>query len=207
MSLWVLINDSNQVIEIHEDDISGTYGDKAISVPSSMVPFLNNVNLTYDPDTSTWGSTDLASVKKNLKDKLAALRYKYEVGGVIDSGNNNIIIASDRMSQASINGAFLWLQDNTESVVSFKDYTGWVDLNLTNATSRKNQVLSHVQGCFSREKAINDIIDAAADLTTLVTNYNNAIDSGWPTSSYHKAKVDANTDIALLTNWNTPGFA
>lgn len=207
MSLWALLDDSNNVIEIHSTDITGVYEDKAKLIPSNQEDYVNNISFSYDASSNTFTTTNLSGLKSELKVKLSKDRYRYEVGGVINPSNNDVIIPSDRLSQASIQGAFLWLQANTSATISFKDYDGWKDLNLADVNARKNLVLKHVQDCFTREKEISDIIDAAADFTTLATNYTAAADTGWPTTSYHKSKVDANTDISVLPNWNMPGFA
>lgn len=198
MTKWVRLDDDNNVIEIHTNDITAAYGDHSKEVPAVLEDVIEMaVSFSYDSDNSEFTTTNLDNIKDNLKNKLSEARYNYETGGIIDPDDNTNVILSDRLSQQAITGATLWLQANTAATVSFKVFNGWHDLSYADSISYKNKVYKHVQDCFTREKAVVDIIDAATGLTTLVTNYASAIDTGWPATSFHKSKIDANTSFDL----------
>lgn len=198
MTIWARLDDSNNVIELHENDISDVYGDSAKEVPSSLEDIVsNNGKFSYDSDNSVFTTTDLSEAKSILKTHVSDLRYIYETGGMIDPDDSTKTILTDRLSQTAVQGAALWLQANNSATVSFKNHSGWEDLSYADSVTLKNKVLKHVQDCFTREKAIVDIIDAASSLSALGTNYSDAINTGWPSTSFHKSKVDANTDFEL----------
>ncbi|WP_176477896.1 DUF4376 domain-containing protein [Mesorhizobium sp. WSM3862] len=113
--------------------------------------------------------------------KLAALtdkRWQVETGGIVVGGAP---VRTDANSQAKITGAVALFQNDPElETIDWEAQPNvWVTLDAPTMQAIGIAVGRHVQGCFSRAKALSVEIMAAADLAGL-----DAIDleSGWPGS-------------------------
>lgn len=105
-------------------------------------------------------AADELNCAKALKcEELAAARYAAEVAG---TSVNGVHIRTDRESQALITGAALQVLDNPEYTCQWKTETGvFVTLDASTILSVARAVRAHVQGCFDREAAVGERIDAA----------------------------------------------
>lgn len=101
---------------------------------------------------------------------LASYRYGKEVGGI--NG-----FATDRESQGLITGAALAATLDPAYTVDWKGAGGWVTLNATQLLAAAQAVRSHVQACFSNEKAHALAIGA---LTTAQAVIDYDYTTGWP---------------------------
>lgn len=112
----------------------------------------------------------LADAKASRLADLAAVRFARETGGVAG-------FRTDRESQSLIVGAALAATLDPAYTVEWKSSAGWVTLNAAQLLAAAQAVRTHVQGCFSNERALAAEIDAAADLQAVL-----AIDlgQGWP---------------------------
>lgn len=107
--------------------------------------------------------------KKQLTAYAADKRYSVEVGGLTV---NAIPIATDRASQAMINGAYNLVQINPDISIDFKTDTGFVTLGASQITDLALAVANHVQKCFSAEataasRVAAGTITAVADIDAL----------------------------------------
>ncbi|MGU3363087.1 DUF4376 domain-containing protein [Methylobacterium sp. M6A4_1b] len=98
----------------------------------------------------------------------AARRYAVETCGIEVAGER---VATDRQSQALINGAFNLAQVDTSVVVKFKTAAGFVDLDSAAIQIISTAVGRHVQACFSKEATVaggiaDGTIKSLADIDT-----------------------------------------
>ncbi len=108
--------------------------------------------------------------------KLAAIRYARETAGISVAGAQ---IRTDRESQYTLAGALLAIQQGlVPGPIDWKAASGWVQVSSAQLAAIAQAVASHVQACFSRERALAEQLAAAADIAAV-----NAIDleTGWPT--------------------------
>ncbi len=96
-------------------------------------------------------------------------------GFVIGKGGYQILTDPD--SQAALTGAFASMQAGLLTRIDWKATNGWVTLDLTTVTLLARGVAMFVQSCFTREKTLAALIDAAVDATALEPI---DITAGWP---------------------------
>jgi hypothetical protein len=130
----------------------------------------------FDPVTHhapVWTGTEwadpvarsLAELKTTKKADITARRWDAETGGIVLSG---MAIATDVSTQAKLSGALQLVQADADTVIEWKAANGaWVELNATTVTAVAQAVGTHVQSCFSREKALHTATDAAEDIAAL----------------------------------------
>ena len=104
-----------------------------------------------------------AYTKAQLCAYAAAKRYQVETGGVTISG---MPIATDRESQALVNGAFNFVQIDPTRTFQFKAKNGFVVFNADSIRALAVGVASHVQACFAIEASVFAKI-VAGSLTTI----------------------------------------
>lgn len=116
----------------------------------------------YAPGRYCWqdgGFVPLAEpIEHALAAKLAALaayRYQRETGGITAGG---AVIATDRESQAMINGALSLVGLLPETVIDFKGVSGWMQIDAATVIAIAQTVGAHVQACFSAERAHSEAI-------------------------------------------------
>jgi len=117
---------------------------------------------------------DLDDIRKDIKTRLAAHRYQIETDGLVIGGS---VVRTDRESQATVTGAKTFSDIDPAAVVNWKSAEGWTAIDRATIIALASAVGSHVQTCFSRERALAEAIDSAADIEAL-----QAIDiyAGWP---------------------------
>lgn len=124
----------------------------------------------------TWSLAERPAdmVKKELKALVATKRYEVETAGILVNGST---ILTDRESQATVTGAKTFADLNPSALVDWKSSTGWVQIDAATINALATAVGTHVQQCFSRERALCESIDAAADTAALIAIDTNA---EWP---------------------------
>jgi hypothetical protein len=111
---------------------------------------------TYNEGVTT-APVVLPPTADELKAYAARRRFAVETGGILYNGAS---IATDRESQAMINGAFSLAQISPDISVQFKTAAGFVTLNAAAITALALAVAAHVQACFAKEQSVDDQITA-----------------------------------------------
>lgn len=106
---------------------------------------------------------------------LSSVRYAHETRGVTINGSS---IATDRQSQALITGAYTYSQLNPEALIDWKGADGtWTKIDAATIAGIAHAVATHVQACFTNERALSELIDAAETVEDLESI---DLESGWP---------------------------
>lgn len=100
----------------------------------------------------------VAEVKAAQKNKIAASRFDYETGGITVNG---AVIKTDRESQATLTGAWVTVQIFPTILIDWKGANGWVQIDKAIVETLAAAVGTHVQACFTKEKSLCDLVDAA----------------------------------------------
>lgn len=118
----------------------------------------------------------LDDIKTDLKAKVSALRWAKETGGVAAGGQ---VIRSDEVSQAKLNGAVTLINsDPSLTSIDWEAQPGvWVTASREEILALGIAVGRHVQSCFSRARALHEMIAAAASKEELQAI---DIEAGWP---------------------------
>ena len=134
------------------------------------------VELTHEEEADYLAAQliPFAQQKERKLSDLAALRYQHETAGITLSGMQ---IETDRQSQALITGAWSFAQLNPSVLIDWKGVNGWIQIDAATVNVIAGAVATHVQSCFSNERALSEAIDNAADEFEL-----NQVDLtiGWP---------------------------
>ena len=94
---------------------------------------------------------------------LAAKRFEFETGGITVGGQ---LIATDRESQALVNGAFNFVAQSPSTIVKFKKADGtFAEMNATAVSAVAMAVAAHVQACFAKEAELSSLITAGTITT------------------------------------------
>ena len=100
----------------------------------------------------------------DLKAYAAAARYTKETAGITVG---NAPVATDRDSQAMINGMWAAAQINPAITVQFKSAGGgFAQINAAQIQSIAAAVIAHVQACFTAEAQVDAAITAGTITTT-----------------------------------------
>lgn len=99
----------------------------------------------------------LEELKTRKKNEIAAARYEAETSGVTVEG---AVIDTDRESQSLITGAALAATLDESYSLNWKTADGFISLTAPQIIAVAQAVRAHVQGCFDREAALNEQIDA-----------------------------------------------
>jgi len=104
---------------------------------------------------------DTLQETKNAKINLLAVKSnEVEVAGI---DVNGFEVATDRSTQALLNGAFAHSGRNPNTPFSFKGKNGWSTVNSAEIFEINNLVGEHVRTTFDKEKLLYDAIDAIAN--------------------------------------------
>lgn len=96
-------------------------------------------------------------VKAILKDYAAQKRFEVETGGVTVGA---IRVATDRESQALINGAYSAVQRDPQRIIDWKGINAFVSLDASAVATLADAVATHVQAAFAMEATVSAAIDA-----------------------------------------------
>ena len=124
--------------------------------------FLNNTA----GQTYTKQDRPLDAVRQSLKDIVAGIRYNREVSGTTAT----VDTVSINLSTARGDARTQWnnlLTTISTGTVNWKFSEGFLELDLADVELMVSTIASHVQTAFDWEKAQQDAIDAAADMTEL----------------------------------------
>lgn len=138
----------------------------------SLSEKLSGPTYTYNNNTATetWGkdTKDLESIKQNLKQMIAVLRYTNEVKGTtavvqgqtvtIDTARGSRDIFVQQYLLLPVNGTTNWKFPET-----------WLTLTKTDLELCVSAGVSHVQGAFNWEQSLCTEIDAASTILELQT--------------------------------------
>jgi hypothetical protein len=116
---------------------------------------------------------DLAEAKRRLRERATALRWERETGGITVGG---VRVLTGIEDQNRIATALI----GAPATLDFKAESGWVTLTLADLKGIAEAITTHVQACFSAERAHHEAIDAIASIEA-AAQYD--LDSGWPTPS------------------------
>lgn len=127
-------------------------------------------------DGSAWSSPSLEVLQA---EKLEALRLRRNVardGGILVSGT---LIPTDKETRAVLTATRLkTITDDPFSVPDWKVDNGvFATLSQAQIIAISNAVAAHVQACFTRERVLTDLINAATTTTALDAI---DLDTGWP---------------------------
>lgn len=190
---------SKAVLFIVEDTSTVEFINSALSIDSTSIPSLleddyeiiSGVDrpdvwigggvLSYDDSWAVLNqevfdtkSTELEIIlqeyKLEKKKEAASIRYQHEV--------NHPTLDTSRDAQGLITGAWATCQMNPDAVIDFKATDGsWSQLTKTEIDPLALAVTSWVQACFSHEKTLCDLIDAASTKEEVDSV---DLNEGWP---------------------------
>lgn len=103
-------------------------------------------------------SPTLEDLKAAKREEIAAARYNAEISGITLSGAE---IRTDRQSQALITGAALAATADVDYSVTWKAVNGFITLSAAQIIAVAQAVRAHVEACFTREAALQELIEAA----------------------------------------------
>lgn len=120
--------------------------------------------------------------KETKKYAATSLRWAHETGGVTLPDGTSVLTGID--DQNRISTAIQGMRDTGMAEVDFKAASGWIRLTLEQLQGIAGVIATHVQACFSNERALHEKIDAAKNMDEL-----NAInlEEGWPEYSSSQA--------------------
>lgn len=119
-------------------------------------------------------SPTLESERADLRARATALRWVHETGGIEVEG---VQVATGLDDQNRISTVLTAGQLGDIAEVDFKAASGWVLLSLSQIQTIAGAITSHVQACFSAERAHHEAIDALPDLAAAQA-YDVTV--GWP---------------------------
>lgn len=126
-----------------------------------------------EPDPSTPPPT-LQTLKEDLRAAATAQRWANETGGIQVGG---VSVATGLDDQNRISSVLAAGQLGDISEVDFKAASGWTRLTLAEVQAIAGAISSHVQACFSAERAHHEAIDALTDMAAAEA-YD--VTTGWP---------------------------
>lgn len=125
----------------------------------------NEKNYGYAIQYYTKQDSSLDTVKNNLKQKTAGVRYTKENAGTEQTVNGVLVkLDTSREKRDQFNTVLASIGDGT---IDWKFDGQFVTLNKTDVQNIIDTIHNYIQTQFAWEKSINDTIDAASDLDTL----------------------------------------
>lgn len=132
--------------------------------------------ITYEVKTR-----NLLSVLPTLKDRLKVKRNEVEQGGIVITGTGTKF-DSTRVDGQMLHNAYVGVKNfMPEAIVDYITATGWVTVTVEVLEQLFAFYSTHVELCFSREKQISDLLDAAETSDEAIEIFNTEINNGWPT--------------------------
>lgn len=107
----------------------------------------------------------LEAVRATLMARLADHRWRKETGGVQLQGGQTI--KTTREAQAQISSTYSALQSGLVQAADWKAEGGWVAVTLAEFEPIAQAVATHVQRCFTAEKAVAEMLVTAATVDEL----------------------------------------
>jgi hypothetical protein len=164
MTRYVRINDDNRCAEFIDFEPQGRFHPSIrwIHVPEHLEGLINH---DYIANGDAIEPPSLDYLRDQLKDALAAHRFKIETGGVELPDGSRIL--TDRESQAQLTSAFQTLTQPFVGEIDWKGPDGWVTVTETELRPIAQAVAQHVQGCFKAERQVSEQIAAAESAEAL----------------------------------------
>lgn len=139
----------------------------------------------------------LSDAKRNVKRKITSQRWQVETGGITLPDGTHLL--TTREDQAVITSAVTRAMLKPEVAVDYKMASGaWATVDAATMTTMGLAVSAHVEACFSRERALHELVDAAesiADLQSL------AINADWPECANTLTPDEGQSPKNLVTNY------
>jgi len=146
-----------------------------------------NEGINIDQDTGKVSikystvAKDSTMVLSTLKSYLKEKRINVEQGGIVINSTNTVL-DSTRVDGQMIHNSYVGLSTlMPDAVIDFYSASGWVTITVDALQSVFMLYSNHVDDCFKREKAINDLLDSAETSEEAIEIFNNEINNGWPT--------------------------
>lgn len=119
----------------------------------------------------------LADVKADAKSAVAQRRWEVEIGGMTFNGMQ---VDTDDRAKLLINSAAERARADSAFTTSWKTSNGaWAVLDASTVLALYDALFAYVSSCFSREQALDVLIDAATDAAA-VAALDSAILQFWP---------------------------
>lgn len=118
--------------------------------------------------------------KKNAKEVITSTRWGYETGGITLEDGSMVLTGLDDQNRiaSAITGVQAAKTVGTPmTTVDFKGPSGWTTIPVEQLEAIASLVAHHVQACFTREKQLHELIDAAITVEAIRAI---KIDAGWP---------------------------
>ena len=123
----------------------------------------------------TVSDRDLAEAKLTILERLAAYRYSNEENGITYLTNG---ISTDRESMGMINTAYTKVCEDGAATIDFRTNDGWVNYTAAQMKTLAADATSFIQTCFTAEKDVDVLVNAAVDITALrAIDINNEFDT------------------------------
>ena len=119
-------------------------------------PYL--ATLVGNPDVE---EARLEKRRVELRQRLAEHRYAQEIAGTALADGTPV--ETTRQAQAQLTTVHQTLKEGFKSQVDYKSADGWVTVTLSEIAPVVQAAADHVQTAFSAERAVSDLIDAAAE--------------------------------------------
>lgn len=107
----------------------------------------------------------IEQIKAILAEAVATSRYELETGGIVVGGMS---IRTDRESQSMIASALQIVSRNPAAVIDWKGAAGWAQIDKAAVEAVADAVGSHVQACFSAERAKQEALNGLTTLPQLI---------------------------------------
>lgn len=138
--------------------------------PETQKAFLNEdeaLTYAYTHPIYFFTPPTLAEVKRAAKERLAGIRWKEEVGGIVLPDGTEV--ATTREAQGSIVSAYSSLKEGFIASTPWKGETGWQVVTLEEMAPIAKTVAEHVSLCFAKEEAASAVIDACVSIDEVNT--------------------------------------
>lgn len=166
-------------------------GPSVVVVPQPAIGEFQTAHMSVvqDPVDGLWKqvwtivNTDNNTIKAVLQERITAKRWDVETGGLVLG--NGMSVNTTIADQNRITSVVLNAQRMNIASVDFKGAAGWVTLPLASVVAIADAITTHVQACFTAEKAHYDAIIAIVDTDTQTTYDQLAaydVNAGWPSN-------------------------
>jgi hypothetical protein len=154
-----------RLLSIEERKAKGIYE----FINSNSTPLFytaGNVTYTIDKEAGAVYETPeltvnpIETIKEFKLKQLSDVRLETETAGIEVDGFTYL---TDKPSQAAINDAFTRIQQNLGLVIDWKANNKWIQLTSANISDVYQAIGTHVQTCYTKEKALSDIINNFTD--------------------------------------------
>lgn len=112
----------------------------------------------------TVSDRNLAEAKLSVLKRLAEYRFENESNGIVFETKS---ISTSRESINLINAAYTQVEINAGSIIDFKTLDGWVQYSSTQMTGMADMASAFLQTCFTAEKDVDALVNAAVDINAL----------------------------------------